>query len=340
MNVRLILAAGILAAILLAAVILPSDAYFFLLAAQCLIFALWATAYNVVYGYMGEISFGHAAYFGIGAYAVPLLMTHLHLPFLGAVIAGAVVAGVAAAIIGTIIRGTRDIYFAISTFIFAQAIYILVLKWTDFTGGDNGLPVSRPEWLSSSLSYFFFCLVIATAGMLMLYRIVNSPAGHVIIAAKENEQRARQIGYDTTNYRIAAFTISGFFSGLAGALSSALIFFVSPDVFFWHMSGNVIMMTIIGGAQVFFGPIIGAIFLVLFQDFVSGLSSSNATLAGFKVFMIGQHWPLLLGVTFYVIILYEPTGIVGFVSRLSRFRAQKSVTHEIEATRIHPDPGH
>jgi branched-chain amino acid transport system ATP-binding protein len=328
-NMRLASAFGALAAIVLTSFMLPSDAYFFLLAAQCSIFALWATAYNVVYGYMGEISFGHAAYFGIGAYAVPLLMTHVHLPFLAAVIAGAAVAGVAALIVGTIIRGTRDIYFAISTFIFAQAVYILVLKWTDFTGGDNGLPVSRPDWLTSSLSYFIFCLVIGAAGILALYRIVNSPAGHVIIAARENERRARQIGYNTNNYRIAAFTASGLFSGLAGSLSSGLIFFVSPDVFFWHMSGHVIIMTIIGGAHIFFGPIIGAIFLVVFQDFVSGLSSSNATVVGIKIFLIGQHWPLLLGATFYAIILYEPNGIVGFVSRLSQLSPFRTKARDV-----------
>ena len=227
--------------------------YLFVLVAQCAIFAIWALAYNLVYGYMGEISFGHAAYFGLGGYALPLLMTHTSSPFEVCLAGAAVVAALAAALIGAIICGTRGVYFAIATFVFAQAIYIVVLKWTAFTGGDNGLSSPRPEWLMASQSYAAFCVVLTSAATFCLYRLVNSPAGQVIVAARENERRARQIGYDTTRYRVTAFVVSGFFSGLAGALYSALIQFVSPDVLFWQMSGLVIIMTIVGGAQSFFG---------------------------------------------------------------------------------------
>ena len=319
---------------------LPVDSYFFLLAAQCAIFALWAVSYNIVYGYMGEISFGHSAYFGLGAYALPLLMNGLQLPFLLGLLGGALIAGLAAALIGTMIRGTRGIYFAIATFVFAQAIYITVLKWTDFTGGDNGLLVSRPDWLSTTRSYAIFSLAIVAAAMAYLYRFVNSPAGRVIVAARENERRARQVGYDTTQYRIVAFIISGVFSGLAGGLFSSLIFFVSPDILYWHMSGQVIIMTIIGGAQAFVGPIVGAIFLVVFQDFVSGLSSSGIRVLGVNFASVGEHWLLLLGITFYAIILYEPDGIVGFIARV-RVRKRKSdaISADLSSERNLSNPG-
>jgi len=317
----IVLASGTTAAWLLSA-----DAYTFVLIAQCSIFALWAVSYNIVYGYMGEISFGHSAYFGLGGYSLPILMSHLGVTFWAGLIGGALVAGLAAVVIGTVIRGTRGIYFAISTFVFAQAIYLIVLKWTAFTGGDNGLPSPRPDWLTSSRSYALFCLALSLTAFYLLYRVTISPAGRVIVATGQNEVRAKQVGHDTNKYRIAAFVISGLFSGLAGALFSGLIQFVSPDVLFWQMSGLVIIMTVVGGAQVFGGPIAGAIFVVVLQDLVSGLSSSNLNVFGLNISRIGEHWPLLLGVTFYAIIVYEPDGILGFVSRLSRAFSRSKTT--------------
>ncbi len=293
------------------AVLLSPDSYAFVLLTQCMIYAIWALSYNLVYGYMGEISFGHAAYFGVGGYALPLLMTHWALPFPVAVVGATAIAALFAVVIASVIRGTRGIYFAIATFIFAQAIYIIVLKWTAFTGGDNGLPAPRPDWLSSSRNYALFCLALTVVVILCLHRVVNSPAGKVVVATRENEQRARQVGYDTARYRVAMFVISGLFSGLAGALFSALIQFVSPDVLFWQMSGLVIIMTIIGGAHVFIGPAIGALFIVVLQDLTSSLSSSTVSIYGMNVSKVGEHWPLLLGITFYAIIVYEPDGIVG-----------------------------
>jgi ABC-type branched-subunit amino acid transport system permease subunit len=298
----------------------PIGAYTATLATEVIILSLWAVSYNLVYGYMGEISFGHAAFFGLGAFGVPLLARDLGLPFALDLVGGMLVAGLFAAVVSFVIRRTRGVYYAVLTFALSEMLYVIAIKWTSFSGGDNGLPVARPALLNSPVRYALFALVVVSIAIAALHRIVNSPAGRVVQAIRQNERRARQIGYNTTAYRALAFILSGTFSGLAGALYSPFIHFVSPDVLFWTFSGQVIIMTIIGGAGAFYGPVSGAVLFVVLRDFVSSWSASSTVIGGVAVASLGEHWPLFMGLVFFFIILFEPEGLAGILARFPRAR--------------------
>lgn len=287
------------------------------LATEIVILSLWAVSYNLVYGYLGEISFGHAAFFGVGAFAVPLLARH-GWPFGLALAGGCIFGALFAAAMSVILRRTRGVYYAVLTFVLAQVVYVVAIKWTDFTGGDNGLPVSRPAFLDAPGRYALFALAIVTLGLAALHRAIHSPAGQVVQAIRQNERRATQIGYNTNVYRALTFIISGAFSGIAGALYSPFIRFVSPDVLFWTFSGQVIIMAIMGGSRAFYGPLLGVALFVVLRDAISSWSASTAVVAGIPVARLGEHWPLFMGLLFFLIIVFEPAGLVGIFGRLGQ----------------------
>jgi branched-chain amino acid transport system permease protein len=183
--------------------------------------------------------------------------------------------------------------------------------------------------LASPLSYALFAFVIVTIALVALHRIVNSPAGRVVQAIHQNERRARQIGYNTDAYRALTFILSGAFSGLAGALYSPFIQFVSPDLLFWTFSGQVIIMTIIGGSGAFYGPVLGAAVFVILRDFISSWSASSAVIGGVALAKLGEHWPLFMGMIFFLIIVFEPAGIVGIVSRFKRTWSRSKYRSEL-----------
>ena len=319
-RIRFALGAAAWIAFALGLVFGVGGAYAVSLATEMIILSLWAVAYNFVYGYLGEISFGHAAFFGVGAFAVPLLAQH-GWPFGLALAGGFAFGALFAAAMGLILRRTRGVYYAVLTFVLAQVVYVVAIKWTDFTGGDNGLPVSRPAFLDAPGRYGVFALVIVTVALAALHRAIDSPAGRVVQAIRQNERRATQIGYNTTVYRALTFIVSGAFSGLAGALYSPFIRFVSPDVLFWTFSGQVIIMTIMGGSGTFYGPLAGVALFVVLRDVISSWSASSAVIAGIPVARLGEHWPLFMGLLFFLIIVFEPGGLAGLVARMGRARA-------------------
>jgi branched-chain amino acid transport system permease protein len=300
--------------------------YLLTLGNQIAIFALWALAFNLVYGYLGEISFGHAAFFGVGAYAVPLAMKHLGVPIAAAMLIGVLAAGAVAAGISVVIRQSRGVFYAIMTFAFAQVVYFVVLKWTAFTGGDDGMSVGRPDWLASPAAYFVFSMLVVSGAGWLLHRVVRSPAGHVVRAIAQNERRARQVGYNTGFYRVLVFVMSGMFSGLAGSLFSPLIFFVSPNVLHWTFSGEVVIMTIVGGAGAFLGPVLGAAFFVIVQEMVSSLTSSDLRIAGILVSQLGERWLLVMGLLFFLVVVFEPDGLTGLLRRVAKYRPARRQT--------------
>lgn len=285
------------------------------LATEIVILSLWAVSYNLVYGYLGEISFGHAAFFGVGAFAVPLLAQH-EWRFGTALVGGFMCGALLAAAMSVILRRTRGVYYAVLTFVLAQVVYVVAIKWTDFTGGDNGLPVSRPVLLDPPGRYALFSLAVVTLALAALHRAIHSPAGHVVQAIRQNERRAIQIGYNANVYRALTFVISGAFSGIAGALYSSFIRFVSPDVLFWTFSGQVIIMTIMGGSRTFSGPLVGVALFVVLRDVISSWSASSTVIGGIPVARLGEHWPLFMGLLFFLIIVFEPGGIVGILGRM------------------------
>jgi len=286
-------------------------------ATEIVILSLWAVSYNLVYGYLGEISFGHAAFFGVGAFAVPLLAQHAW-PFGLALAGGLTMGGLFAAAMSIILRRTRGVYYAVLTFVLAQVVYVVAIKWTDFTGGDNGLTVARPAFLDPPGRYALFALVIVTLALAALHRVIHSPAGRVVQAIRQNERRATQIGYNANVYRALTFIISGAFGGIAGALYSPFIRFVSPDLLFWTFSGQVIIMTIMGGSGTFYGPLVGVAVFVVLRDAISSWSASSMVIAGIPLARLGEHWPLFMGLLFFLIIVFEPGGLIGIFSRMRR----------------------
>ena len=273
------------------------------IATLVLIWALFAVAFNLLLGHAGLLSFGHAALFGMGAYVSALTMIHVWPNMLAGLIAGAIAGALLAAAMGALAIQRVGVYFIMLTLAFNEVFYFTAYEWKSITGGDDGLiGVPRPDltigpWLISlkaTASYYYFVAVLFLFSFLAIRRISRSPFGDVLRAIRENESRARAVGFSTKPYKILAFAISGFFSGLAGGLFASFIGVVPLDAADWTASGKVIIMTILGGISSAFGPVIGAAIVTLLAE---------------KLSTLWPHWPLILGAIFIVTVLFFPGGI-------------------------------
>jgi branched-chain amino acid transport system permease protein len=277
--------------------------YYLYLTVKILVWALFAMSFNLVLGYGGMMSFGHAAFFGIGAYTFALLMVKASFPLIVAFAVAPFVAAAAGLIIGYFsVRIKGVFYFATITLSFAQLAYILAFKWRSFTFGDDGiqgLPI--PEFISTVdtyINYYFFSLIIILVCIYLLWRIVRSPFGMMLRSLRENPERAAFVGIKVENYRLIAFVISAFFSGIAGVLYALLETSIAPDILFWSMSGEVILMGLLGGMHLFVGPALGATIMVLLNSFITSYT---------------EYWGLFLGLTLIFIVLFFPKGVGGLV---------------------------
>lgn len=286
-------------------VIFPWFAPYEALAVNILVFGLFAVGYNLIYGYTGMLSFGHAALFGLGAYGagIPIAKFGWHvLPALGL---GILVAGAGAAMIGWFATRTRGIYFAMVTLAAAQVVYYIAFQWVAMTGGEDGLRgvnVGVVNLLGLHLNlldprtkYYAILLVVGLA-LWAFSRILQSPFGAVLEAVRENERRAAACGYNVRRVRLLAFTLSGLFSGLAGALYGIHLSVVPIETLHYFTSATVLMMTLLGGMGTFFGPFVGAFTYLLLADVVT---------------VITVHWQLFVGGLFVFLILFFPRGIWG-----------------------------
>jgi branched-chain amino acid transport system permease protein len=294
----------VLVAILFLA-IFPWFAPYKALAVNILIFGLFALGFNLIYGYAGMLSFGHAALFGLGAYGCGIPIAKFGVPWFVALPLGVMVAGVAAAIIGWFATRTRGIYFAMVTLALSQVVYYIIFQWVSLTGGEDGLrgvnvPAlhlfgMRLSLLDPTTKYYFILVFVALA-LWLFSRILNSPFGAVIEALRENEKRARACGYDVTRVRWVVFVLSGLFSGLAGALYAIHLSIVPIETLHYFNSAVVLMMTLLGGMGTFFGPFVGALLYLLLQDVVT---------------VVTVHWQLIVGTLFVLLILFFPRGVWG-----------------------------
>ena len=281
------------------------------LATEILIFSLFCLAYNLMLGYTGLMSFGHGCLFGIGAYVLGLSQRYLTASLWVPVILGMVAAGLAAFLIGRVIVRKSGIYFGLLTVAFTQMFFVIAFRWTEVTGGEDGFagiiryPINFPGLFSINLRnplyFYYFILVFYAISMMVIWRIVHSPFGRVLKGIRYNRDRTLFLGYNIYRYRLVAMTISGLFSGLAGALHALLISSAFAENMTWLASGDVVMMTILGGGlSNFFGPVLGAAIFLILQDLVSTFT---------------QHWLFIFGLLFVVIILLLPEGILGFFGR-------------------------
>jgi len=273
-----------------------------LLFIDIIIFSILAMGYNVLHGYTGIISFGHAMFFGIPAYITAVLLLEVTTIF-SVVIGVAVASGVIVAyIVGKLSFHRGGIYFAMLTLAFAQLVYVLVLKFTDVTGGFDGLTgIPFVELLGSYevvgiQDQYYLVLAMAVLSFLSIRQIIRSPFGQTLIAVRENEQRAQAAGYNVRKIKILSLCISAGYSAIAGSLFVLTRGFVSPQSLHFTLSADVIFMALLGGLGTLTGPIIGGFLLIVARDILSG---------------IWDRWPVLLGIMFIILPIYARQGIVG-----------------------------
>ncbi|MFO1028814.1 MAG: branched-chain amino acid ABC transporter permease [Acetobacteraceae bacterium] len=282
--------------------------YYTFLATQIAILSLFAVSYNLLLGSAGLVSFGHAAYFGLGSYACGLLMKELGVPFLIALAAGGLMAAAFAAGFGFFCVRLTKIYFSMLTLAFAQIVWAICFQWNELTGGDQGIsPIPYPglNWLSSVPGldgfrvgdYFYFvALAVVALCIAALHRISVSPFGRMLMTIRENPERASFIGVNVRAYELAAFIVAGGFAGIAGALFGIFNRGVFADFLYWPKSAEVLIMTILGGMNYFWGPVVGTGMLVVLNQQITAYT---------------EYWPLVLGTILLVLLFAFPGGLLG-----------------------------
>ena len=277
---------------------------------QALCFALFACAFNLLIGYVGLISFGHALFFGWASYLTAHAAKVWALPPGLAVIIGTTTAAVLGLVAGGLAIRRQGIYFAMITLALAQMMYFFALR-AKFTGGEDGIQgVPRGRLfgffdLSHELTMYVFVLVVVLAGFLLVYRIINSPFGEVLKAIRENEPRAISLGYKTERYKLVAFVLSATLAGLAGSMKSLVFQLASLTDVHWTMSGDVVLMTLLGGLGTIFGPVVGAFLVIAMQNYLAPF---------------GQWVLVIQGAIFVACVLAFRRGIVGELASCLRIR--------------------
>ncbi len=254
------------------------------LALRILLWALFAVSVDLLLGYGGMLSFGHAAFWGGGGYAAALLAKTYELPFPIAALGGTLVAMALAAPIGFLAIRRRGIYFAMVTLAFAQMLFYVVNEWRGLTGGENGLqgvPKILPGFsVSRTIDFYYAALPLALLGFFFAYRIVHSPFGHVLVSIRDNEARAQALGYPTQRYKLMAFVLSAGIAGLAGSLFAIGNSFASLDLLHWTTSGSAVLMTVLGGMGTLWGGPIGAFIVLMLEDSLSSLTEAPGVVTG------------------------------------------------------------
>lgn len=297
---------GIFALIL---ILLPRFIYP-VLALDILCFALFALAFDIVFGYCGLLSFGHALFWGLSGYVTANLLSRAALPVPVALAGGVLAALVAGLPVGFLSIRSAGIYFSMITLAFGQMVDFIAKQATEYTGGDNGLPgLPRPPFLGidfeNSFHAYYFGLAVVALGYAVAWRTALSPFGQALRAIRDNETRARSVGYDPNRQKLVAFLISATLSGMAGALHVIGHGVVSLDAVNWGTSGLVVMMTLLGGSGTFLGPAVGAALVLLLRDL---LASSTAAVG------------VATGAVFVVTVLFFRRGVVGTLEQLDRAR--------------------
>jgi len=305
---RLAVLAAIWIALLLAPYWMVPLGGYTALATRVLVLGLAAMSVNFLLGFTGVLSFGHAAYFGLGAYGAGLTLKYLALSTPLSLLLGMLLGGVAGAILGALIVRRRGVYFAMVTIAFGQVFYYIAFQWSSLTGGDDGLrgfsrqPLDfgflRVDILANANNFYYFVLVCFALAVGVMGFILRSPFGRTMIAIRENERRARFLGIPVELHIWIAFTLSCFFMGLAGALYALVNNFADPRGLHYSQSGDFVMMAVMGGMRSFWGPLLGASVFVILQDYLSSVTI---------------NWMSFVGMLFVLVVLFFPRGLLGFV---------------------------
>jgi branched-chain amino acid transport system permease protein len=283
------------------------------LAINILVFGLFAVGFNLLFGYTGLLSFGHAAFLGVGSYLTGIGMVHMGLPWGVALLLGVAAAALAGLLIGYLAIRTRGIYFSMVTLALAQIVYYAFYKAERWTGGENGLrgiqvPAAdlfgfKFDFLDPTTKYYVILAFVAAA-LWFVSRVLASPFGAVIEAVRENEKRAAACGYDVARTKLLVFVLSAAICGLAGALRALHLSVVPIDSLHYLLSGQAVMMCLLGGMGTFFGPFIGAGLFLTLEDVATTFTT---------------HWMAIVGAVFMVFVLFFPAGVWGsFLKRIER----------------------
>jgi len=282
------------------------------LAGRVLVFGLAAMGLNLLLGFTGVLSFGHAAYFGLGAYGAGLTLRYLVHSTPLAMLAGTLFGGLAGTLFGLLIVHRRGVYFAMCTIAFGQIWYYIAYSWNSFTGGFDGLRDFHREPIgfgpvvlditAGGNNFYYFLLAIFAAAVAIMGLILRSPFGSTLLAIRENERRARALGIPVERHIWLSFSISCFFTALAGTLYALLNNFADPLALHYSLSGYFVIMTVMGGMRTFWGPLLGAAVFVTLQDYISSMT---------------VNWMSFVGVIFILVVLFFPRGLLGMRRRIA-----------------------
>jgi branched-chain amino acid transport system permease protein len=289
---------------------LPAIGGYTALGSKVLIYAIATMGLNILLGFTGGLSFGQAAYFGLGAYGAGMTLKYLTLSTPLAILIGTLVGGIAATLLGPLVMRRRGIYFAMITIAIGQLFYFVMVRWNNVTGGADGLagfarqdihfgPAVLPI-SSSGEAFYYLVLVCFTVAVAIMWVLLQSPLGHTWVAIRENRRRMEFLGIRVERYVWASFAVAGFITAFAGTLNALLFNFTSPQDLHWILSGNFVIMIVLGGMRSFFGPLIGVIIFVVAQDYLSSVTG---------------NWMTLIGMLFVLIVLLFPKGVLGIFGR-------------------------
>jgi branched-chain amino acid transport system permease protein len=311
--------AAIWAVLILAPYWMPLVGGYTALGTNVLVFGLAAMSLNFLLGFTGVLSFGHAAYFGLGAYGAGIILKYVYQSTLLALVAGVALGTLAGLLLGALIVRRRGVYFAMCTIAFGQVFYYIAFQWHSFTGGDDGLrpfqraPISLGPWtvdiLTNQIAFYYFVLIMFAIGAAAMAFLLRSPFGRTLLAIRENERRARFLGIPIERHIWLAFTISCCFISLAGALNGLVNNFANPRMLDYNQSGQIVIMAVLGGMRSFWGPLVGAAVFVTLQDYLSSQT---------------QNWMSFLGVIFVLSVLFFPRGLLGLRLSMASLRSGRA----------------
>lgn len=305
-------ALAVLALLLLLPLFVPQ--YYLYLSSLVFIYGLLSVSLNFVLGYGGMQQLHFGVFFGAGAYTAAIILSRTAWPATVAFLAGPLLAAALAFLIGWFCVRLRGLYFGMLTIALGQLLWSVVYRWRELTGGDDGIHgVQLPEALRSIPAAYYVALLMGTVALYVLYRVVKSPFGLSLQASRDNPQRSESIGIDIRAHRLLAHVIAGTFAGVAGVLFVILERSVSPNLLFWNFSAEILIMVLLGGMYTFWGPLLGAMAIVLLRTFI-----------GSSI----EYWLLVLGAVLLLIVLFLPQGVLGILEQKMRTPAEQEGVRE------------
>ncbi len=283
--------------------------FYIYLLALILVTGLLATSLNLVLGFGGMYQFHHSVFYGVGAYAFAIMLTKTGLPFFVIFLASPVIAAVIGLLMGLICVRLTKLYFGMLQISLGSLVWAIVFRWYSFTGGDDGIHgVPLPEWISSITGSYYFILVVTCVCFVLMYLIVNSPFGRIFQAIRDNPERSEAIGVNVKRHQLKGLVIAAFFGGVAGVLFVSVEGSAFPDLMFWTLSLEILIMCLLGGWFTFLGPLFGAAIMVALRTFVG---------------IYTEYWTMILGIILMLLIFFLPEGVLGYFFSHSRFRKNR-----------------